>query len=422
MVGPIPTKSRLNMIGYAPLLRRGDLTVNAVLFRQSVLGDRSLKRAVKQTRGVVAWRLSLFGQDSESIARLLYGDETLAIRILVENSLFGPYSAGISTQLRAALFQETADWNATAPARGSIAMPEMGRLSASFLRSCCDCVSEDLEDRGFCAWRVIHQVPFIDHCPHHLQPLNEWRDFATSRPSGLVGLPRSGARTASTKEPVRLLAGSDGYAGYLRLWNLIDLDSVPHAAIDQWSAIVTAATQHLGVANLVAAAENAVKERWGLTIAEVGRALGIERNMSARSELSLATRPRDLPRRLVVLDALNHLGMVPARENLPVQRELALQTTIAAPAPAQHPVSVTSRLFQVANNLHMRPSLALALAQNLTVSSALVQAGSPSKSEAYRLIEACPDNLLQEIDGSLPSERTNWARVALRRRILRTMS
>ena len=408
------------MIGYAPLLRRGDLTVNAVLFRQRVLGERSLMSAVKQTRGVGTWRLSLFGQDATQIATHVYGDISLSARIAIENSLFGLYLSAMPTHTRDSLLGETGHVVLAEASVYGLAKCGNGRLSTSFLRSCPDCVAEDLDDRGYSAWRVVHQVPFLDHCPRHFRPLSEWRDFASSRPSFLVGPPCHQKRAIITYSQTRLVTASDGYATYLGLWRLISEEELPQLAIDRWCEIVGLATKRAGdVRKLTSVVKDEIERRWGLKAIAVGRLLGIGRNMSVHDELSLSTRPGDLARRMIVFDALSSLGLTPSSEAFPAQLDLHFESRQNyLHSSAQSPL-IVAKLFHVANSLGLRPSLAIALAGSPVILSAMREAGSTSHSSTYRIIEACSKELLEEIANSFPVGGRNWARQALERRRLK---
>lgn len=406
----------LLLIGYAPLLRRGDLTVNAVLFRHAALGERSLITAVKQTRGVKCWRLSLFGQDAKQIATHVYGDVSLSPRIAIENSLFGIYLAAMPRNARASLLGETGEASLDEASINGLVNRPHWRLSSSFLRSCPSCVAEDVQDRGYSAWRVVHQVPFLDHCPRHYLPLSEWRDFATTRPNGLIGLPRYRNIATLIHEQTRLIAPSDGYASYLSLWEILSSGDSPHLAIDNWSVVVSLATASAGgVRTLTAAVNDEIERRWGLTSVEVGRLLGIEKNMSVHNELSLHTRATDLARRMIVFDALRSLGMTPSSDDDPSQQEIHFESQAQQARTSTKDPLIVAKLVRTANNLGLRPSLAIALAASPQIRVAMREARTKAFSAAYRLIGACSTELLEEIDKSFPAGR-NWAQNALDRR------
>lgn len=404
------------MIGYAPLLRRGDLTVNAVLFRQAVLGERSLMPAVKQTRGVKSWRLSLFGQDAKQIATHVYGDVSLSPRIAIENSLLGIYLAAMPRNARTSLLGETGEVSLAEASTYNLGNRRSWRLSSSFLRSCSSCVAEDVQDRGYSAWRVVHQVPFLDHCPRHYLPLSEWRDFATSRPNGLIGLPSYRNIATVIHEQTKLIAPSDGYAAYLSLWEMLSSGELPHLAIDNWSVVVGVATASAGdVRTLTAVVDDEIERRWGLTSVEVGRLLGIEKNLSVHDELSLHTRATDLARRMIVFDALRSLGMTPFSEDDPSQQEIHFESQAEQACTSTRNPLIVAKLVRTANNLGLRPSLAIALAASPQIKIAMREARTKAFSAAYRLIGACSTELLEEIDKSFQAGQ-NWARSALDRR------
>ena len=408
------------MIGYAPLLRRGDLTLNTVLFRQAVLGDRSLTAAVRQTRGVASWRLNLFGGDAKNVAALVYGDTTLSSRIAIENSLFGIYLAGMPTQLQTALLYGVSHDGIDSPHKFGLRKTDVRHLSSCFLRSCADCVAEDLEERGYGAWRVVHQVPFLDHCPYHLRPLRELREFTTSRPNSLFGLPRHQDGTIVSREQSRLFDSSDGYAGYLGLWRRLAEEGIPQVAIDQWSELVSSAVASAGsIAKLTSMVEGTIERRWSLKVVAVGRLLGIDQNMSVQKELSLNTRARDLARRLILFDALKSLGMTPSSEESPSQQDLPFEPHSKLPRTNAVSQSISARLMRIANSLHMRPSLAVSLGNFRTIKKAMRESESPNRGEAYSIVNACSTELLQEIDSKFPAEKSNWARLAIERRRLK---
>lgn len=369
--------------------------------------------AVKQTRGVKCWRLSLFGQDAKQIATHVYGDVSLSPRIAIENSLLGVYLAAMPRTARASLLGETGEAEATTYSLGTRAH---WRLSSSFLRSCPSCVGEDVQDRGYSAWRVVHQVPFLDHCPRHYLPLSEWRDFATTRPNGLIGLPRYRNIPSVIDEQRRLITPSDGYAAYLSLWEMLSSGELPHLAIDNWSVVVGLATASAGdVRTLTGVVEDEIERRWGLTSVEVGRLLGIEKNMSVHDELSLHTRATDLARRMIVFDALRSLGMTPSSEDDPSQQEIHFESQAQQVRTSTKNPLIVAKLVRTANNLGLRPSLAIALAVSPQLSVARREARAKASSAVYRLIGACSTELLEEIDKSFPAGK-NWARSALDRR------
>ena len=87
-----------------------------------------------------------------------------AVDLLDRSTLFGLYSSTVASEVREAWRQRltveiTRSVNSFTGGRGPL-----GRKNLHF---CKFCVANDMENYGFGFWRLIHQVPGVNHCPIH---------------------------------------------------------------------------------------------------------------------------------------------------------------------------------------------------------------------------------------------------------------
>ena len=405
------------MIGYTPHLRRGDLALNAILYRRGVLGERSLGRSSREIRGLPWKGLNLFGNDAKALAASVYGDASFAPIVATNNSLFGLYMSCLTTRDQHSFLESAHDEADPLVFPRICGTAEHNRLRTSFLRSCIECTETDLEVRGHSCWRVVHQVPFLNHCPHHECALTEWSNFPIARASYIGGISTPDDLSVSGKVLAKEIEPSDGYSGYLKLWKQLADRGIKLLAIDQWSSLVSSVTDdNGGMPSLVAQVEESIVRRWGANSAAVGRMLGVEKRFSIASELSLDTQPQHLARRLVVLDALKDLQLVDDTEDAPFQQRLSLNRNYHKLKSSNQCSDTTTTLLNIAFRLKLRPSIATSLLKNSKLAHAAHMAGHPSEYQIYAVINECPDALLESIDCSFGSKPGNWAQRALDRR------
>lgn len=355
--------------------------------------------------------------DAKTTATSVYGDASLAPLVAANNSLFGIYMSCLTTRDQRSFLESAHDEAAPLVYPKICGAAERNRLRTSFLRSCIECTETDLEVRGHSCWRVVHQVPFLNHCPHHECALTEWSNFPISRPNYIGGISTPDDLSVSGKVLAKEIEPSDGYSGYLKLWKQLADIGIKLLAIDEWSSLVSsAANDNGGLLSLVAQVEESIVRRWGASSAAVGRMLGLEKRFSIAAELSLDTQPQNLARRLVVLDALKDLQLVDATEEAPYQQSLSLNRNNHQPTSSNAFSDTTTTLLSIAFRLKLRPSIATALLKNDKLAHASHMAGRPSEIQIYAVIKECPDELLEAIDCSFDSKPGNWAQRALDRR------
>lgn len=394
------------MIGYTPLLRKGDLTLNAVLFRQKILGPRSLGSSIREIRGGTGtWRLNLFGEDAEAIAHLVYGDKSLAAKIAKENTLLGLYFCCMSSSEEMKVGAQT------------MSRYVQNHLVSSHLRFCRECVSEDINDRGYAAWRVLHQVKNIDCCPLHSIRLVKSPHLATTRPRDLHSKFPSDFPFVSEPSAGMEIPVSDGYANYLKLWHLAFFWVLPNIKIDRWSHCVGAAAEKVGnQCGLEKLISSTIELRWGMNAASVGRILQIEQNLSVHDEITLKTQPKNMARRLLIYDALQSAELIFTKTDDQQQFAFSFAHVNNRTNSECKIHSIYTELLKIVLNFHLSPHLVTSLLSNQSVSVVMRKSGVRSRSHVYRLIETCPRGLLEAIDSSFNSQSDNWARSALKRR------
>jgi hypothetical protein len=278
-------------------------------------------------------------------------------------------------------------------------------------------VAEDIDLQGFGSWRVIHQVPFLHHCPHHARALKEWRNPATERPNYLGQLPLPEDANHPDDKPAIVIEPSDGYMGYLNLWRLLADHGLRIVSIDEWSGVVTQAARSAGgLPALSTLVEESIKKRWGLEPIQIGKELGIEKHLSVESELSLDTQPRNLARRLIVLDAMNDTQLVNAGEEGLIQRRLSFGSYGHSLCQRTDGSDPAASLLHLAIKIKIRPSIAISLMKHSNFAVAMRMSGCPSGIHGTALIRACQDELLQSISRLFQDNTENWAQRALTRR------
>jgi hypothetical protein len=210
---------------------------------------------------------------------------------------------------------------------------------------------------------------------------------------------------------------SDGYMGYLNLWRHLADHGLRILSIDEWSGVVTQAARYAGgLPALTTLVEESIKKRWGLEPIQIGKELGIEKHLSVESELSLDTQPRNLARRLIVLDAMNDTQLVNTGEDELIQRSLSFGSHDHSHCQRPDGPDPTASLLDLAIRIKIRPSIALSLMKYSTFVKAMRMSGCPSEVHGTALIRACPDELLRAISGTFQGSTENWAQRALIRR------
>lgn len=320
---------------YTPFLRPGATLFTIVCYQYLAFGRTSVTRPIAAVYGRVGGRKrNLFGIGAAKVSVNVFGSSLSAIEILQDHTLFGVYSRaldpyGASLWAKMILEEgkfERRSFEGMLPGKvmGQRAMgPGRLELGTSELRSCASCVADDTAKFGFAAWDVLHLLPPVHHCPKHGLPLVCEAEARPGRNLWKLGLPQGkGPSGTSTKGP----PPSDGYARYLQLWIELFEGRLPTAAFSAWPGYIEAAVEALGSAHEAKRALCAAVHRiWGLDAAGVSATLGghVEKNFVDR-EISHTTTPTRIAQKLVLITALESLGLTPDSGTCPVQMSLGL--------------------------------------------------------------------------------------------------
>lgn len=154
----------------APLLPRGSLIYSAAVITKRLGGYKSNLLALERVYGHRREGAPIFyGSGANYIAHNYFADSLTPDQVLRQHTLFGFYALGLSKSVEAKWARELkvgASLHATRYKKTSVS--EMG---TGGLKWCPDCARSDHSEVGLSAWRVIHQLPFIQSCPAHGVPL-----------------------------------------------------------------------------------------------------------------------------------------------------------------------------------------------------------------------------------------------------------
>ncbi len=156
-------------LAYLPLLQRGDLIFTALaLYYQMHPGiSPATARDAIQGPNYSGLYQRVLGSDVTLTAYRIFGGCTEQ-QVLEQHTLFGIYSRCMDPKM-AKDWAENQSVDPRDVTRSVLRVAGRNRIQlvTQHLRSCERCVQIDVEYRGFAAWRVLHQIPSIDHCPEH---------------------------------------------------------------------------------------------------------------------------------------------------------------------------------------------------------------------------------------------------------------
>lgn len=302
-------------IGFLPLIREGELLFNAMVLQRCIVDGASIDQAIVDVRGSLSRQRNVMGTDPAIVARRVFGARQSDPTILLRHTLSGVYCRAMPPDVEQAWLQQFGHKRyRVTMCRGLGLRAWSGQICSNHLRSCKQCVGADLDDRGFPAWKVLHQVPAIERCPIHGEVLVN--DLAPRHrekrepPLWPLRLP-SVVAPSSPDVPLPL---SEGYAQYLRLWRVLFRGELPAVRADRWRALVFALTQAAsGLQPLQGAIEDQIERSWEAPLAILAKHLSLDGGATfVAHELQLRTKPKDIARRLVVYSAAMALRLLTA--------------------------------------------------------------------------------------------------------------
>lgn len=404
-----------NVIAYAPALRRDDLSLNIILIRAKTMGKRSMERALgefstKMPRGV---RLMPFARCAPRIASRIYGDIQRTGQIAADFSMLGAHCAAGRAGLYRSLRDEMSPLEAMELSASLIHHRRMAKISSVAHRMCPLCSEEDVDLRGFSTWRASHQAPWLAHCTFHGCELVEAPYAFTRRGHGVLpGLPHEIAKDDLASIATDL-SPSDGYAALMAFWHSACTEEPQDVCIENWMSLVTKAKAEVGQASeLTRAVDVAIQERWGMRVCDVGRVLGFGASFTSAPEIEFRSRPSDIARRFITLDALRSLGLCHETESLQSQSVMSFAT---------HKNSEATR-DELFNRLVMASGATVSALSTCRSMLGWVTKGSRmlelhvDRGYRFSIAAACDEQLLRDILDHSGNTLGHWARHELDRR------
>ena len=405
-----------DVVPYAPALRRDDLALNAVLFYAKSVGNRSMRRAVSvfSTRIERSHRRVMpFAKDAPRIALRLFGDIRRTGEVAADFSMLGAYCAAGRAGLYQSLREEMTPDEALTLCASLVHCRWMGKVTTSAYRLCPECATQDVDTRGFSAWRASHQAPWLGHCTVHGCELLEAPYAFTRRGHGMLpGLPHEMA--SSDLSPIaKDVRPSDGYAALIALWHSACTAAPQDVCIENWVALIGKAKEALGNEDsVVKEVDKAISNRWGVDVGTVGRMLGLEVAMTSRPEVQLIGRPSEIARRFIVYDALRSIGFSTEASLPPSQG--ALSFGVGAVKQAEK-LNLLERLITASEGTGVPRSLCRAMMTSMAASFGSMELEA-DRDARRRVAAACDDGLLLDIWEHSDRAYRHWANYELIRR------
>lgn len=399
----------MTQIGFMPLLRAGDDVTTAVLLYREMVD--SIEASGNALYGTHMKRRSALGVGAGKLSKTLFGNSVSPRDILERHTLFGVYATAMATSVADTLAHRLIAgepfafrWAFRGHRRRDI-LP----LAYRTMRVCLVCVRNDVDLQGFAAWRVLHQIPAVGHCPEHGDALRDDSTGAThkSHRSWPRKLPEE-----NSLGPITPLADtlemSDGYADYLKLWQEAFEQNLIGIKPDLWMLVMDAVVRHFGtISDACAAIHRAIEKSWGLPIDDVASKLRLPDGPSfVRYELEQKIQASYVASRLVICGALDLLGLSPPRKN---SSPIHSYITLNEPLPFGSWISpVTQReLRRWVMDGNFPPALFRAMPKDLDVYS-LAEVAQIDRIILKKFIRTMPDHLLYRMSKEQSWDHSSW--------------
>lgn len=155
---------------HSPILQSGSLLYSTLAFCYRASAARHGRRFVDSFYGYRgASHLNWFGAGAAFVSREIFNDTVLPLEILQRNTLFGFYSLRLSPEAANQWSAELASGRGKGSVRYTKCLDPIANRDG--LRWCRQCAAEDEARSEPPTWRPLHQLPFVQHCPEHLEPL-----------------------------------------------------------------------------------------------------------------------------------------------------------------------------------------------------------------------------------------------------------
>lgn len=401
-------------LGYVPYLRPGALLFTLAAFRHFQLSGRNPETILVDLYGTSGGRKrNLFGERVATISKRVFGSSVPPREVLLRHTFFGVYSRTMSPAAAMAwsdaLIAGDRSHKVQSVLRNYDAFTQFHLVTRN-LRSCPQCVSDDITAFGFGQWRILHQIPALHFCPEHGLPLN---DEAYGGIAGSVWKSILPQGRISSPAEISSWAASDGHSTYLDLWTQLLEGKLPVITSHAWAAYMDLVVSKIGdLDSAKAEIETTIRRTWSTDIEQIRSGIGrhiMERFIHA--ELSHNSAPVRIAQKLIVLGAASAIGIeLPAVEG---SSQLRLDLSSRLYEESAVPLQEQLRRFL------LDAALPGALAPFLLTDRNTAQIAKDSdvhRRNVWRTMQKIPSHLLDEIASSQEWSAKSWVTIELKRR------
>lgn len=401
-------------LGYVPSLRPGALLFTLAAFRYLQTGGRDTNAILVDLYGTTGGRKrNLFGESVATISNRAFGDLVPPRDVLLRHTFFGVYSRAMSPAASAAwsdaLITGDRSHRAQKVLRNFNSSGQFPLVTQS-LRSCPQCVADDIDAYGFGQWRILHQIPALVCCPEHGLALNDEVSGGVDGNIGQYALPRGNISTPTNRIP---WAASDGHSTYLHLWTQLLEGQLPVVTSHAWAAYMDVVVSRAGgIASAKTEIESTIRRTWSTDIANITSRTGghIVENF-IHAELSHNSAPGRLAQKLIVLGAVSALGVdLPATGESP---QFRLDLSSKLNEDSEPPLQEQLRRFLL--DVALPGSLAPFLMTDRNTTQ-IARDASVHRCCVWKAMQKIPNLLLEEIASTQEWQANSWVTIEMRRR------
>ena len=401
-------------LGYVPYLRPGSLLFTLIAFRRLQTGRRCKNKILVDLYGTTGGRKrNLFGENVATVAKRAFGDSVPPRDVLLKHTLFGLYSRALSPPVAAAWSNALIIGSRSHKAQRILRTPNASDnflLITKNLRSCPQCVAEDIDLFGFGQWRILHQIPSLLFCPEHGHPLNEEARGDNAGNVWQYILPQGKHLDRGHRAS---WAASDGHSTYLELWTHLFDGKLPTLISHAWATYMDFVVAQIGdLLSAEAEIKNAIHKTWSTDSASIKSILGTQiKEDFIHAELSHNSAPARLAQKLIILGATSTLGITPRKTDETSQLRLDLSSEFVniSDLPLQ------ARLRRFLLDAGLPGSLVPFLLTNHKTTD-VAKAAGVHRGRVWSTTERIPDQLLEEIASAQEWSSQSWITNELQRR------
>lgn len=399
-------------LGYIPGLRHGALLFTLLAFRYLERGRTRHDQVPIEIFGTTGGqRRNLFGENVSMASDRAFGGKVSPKEILLRHTFFGVYSRALppvaADAWASAIVERSRPRDAWTILRTN---PGSHNLATPDLRSCLQCVADDIDSFGFGQWHILHHVPALHYCPKHGCPLAIEFPTAGSGNRWRYALPRGLRPSVNTHSHY---SASSGHSTYLGLWTQLLDGKLPVLAGRMWAEYMDDVVNSFGdLASANSEIEMAVEREWATSLSSIRANLGPHINENfVHFELSNNPAPARIAQKLIVLGAASTLGITPTTHVKPSQLSLSLGSS----SNQAFDLPLQERLRNFLRDSMLPGTLAPFLLDDLSTSEIARNAGVHRRC-IWRTMEGIPDQLLKEIASEREWSGQSWVAIERRRR------